>query len=47
MTTDAADPYSVRSFLIELDGVEASHDVGVGVALALDLLEQLRGHRSH
>ena len=41
------DPHPVAGLLLDGDGVEACHHVGVGVLRAGDLVEQLGGHRAH
>ena len=46
LAPDAADADSIAADLGQLDGVEATHHVGIEVALALDLVQQLRGDRA-
>jgi len=42
----SADAHPVSPDLVQLDGVEAAHHIGVQVSLALDLIQQLGGDRA-
>ncbi len=43
----AGQPDPVRSHLFDRDGVEAGHHIGVGVVVAVDLVEELGGDGAH